>query len=283
MKIKFLLIGTSLSFLPTLSFAQCVATQDCATLGYTETSCNGGKGVKCPFGNKWACLSTEESVCKKNGFRYDCSNYAGGDGDTCGGKYKRCSCNSGYKWSGSTCIKESCSSAYQYTCKGAGYDAGSGTPCGGKYITCKCSSGYTWKNGLCQKDKGEAIGDLYYCNGRVVAVKTSDMDFYIAMNDLGDMNWGNAYCSTQNYTFCGELKGTLPTEEQLHIIYRRKSKLDPLLSENDGSELGGDWYWSSTVVDNGDTPIALDMSNGRTSNWEDLYDSNNVWPVLVDY
>ena len=56
MKIKFLLIGTSLSFIPTLTYAQCVATQDCETLGYTETSCNGGKGVKCPFGNKWACI-----------------------------------------------------------------------------------------------------------------------------------------------------------------------------------------------------------------------------------
>ena len=44
MKIKFLLLGTSLSFLPTLTFAQCVATQDCVTLGYTETTCNGGKG-----------------------------------------------------------------------------------------------------------------------------------------------------------------------------------------------------------------------------------------------
>ena len=38
MKIKFLLIGTSLSFIPTLTYAQCVATQDCETLGYTETT-----------------------------------------------------------------------------------------------------------------------------------------------------------------------------------------------------------------------------------------------------
>ena len=36
--------------------AQCVATQDCATLGYTETSCENG-GIKCPFGDKWACKS----------------------------------------------------------------------------------------------------------------------------------------------------------------------------------------------------------------------------------
>ena len=60
MKIRFLLLGMSLSLIPTITFGQCVATQDCETLGYTETSCNGGKGVKCPFGNKWACLTSEE-------------------------------------------------------------------------------------------------------------------------------------------------------------------------------------------------------------------------------
>ena len=76
--IKFLLIGTSLSFIPTITFAQCVATQDCETLGYTETSCNGGKGVKCPFGNKWACLTSEEEclnlACDKLGFIYTCND-----------------------------------------------------------------------------------------------------------------------------------------------------------------------------------------------------------------
>ena len=65
MKIKFLLLGTSLSFIPILSYAQCVETTNCETLGYTETSCNGGKGVKCPFGNKWACLGVNEEVCMK--------------------------------------------------------------------------------------------------------------------------------------------------------------------------------------------------------------------------
>ena len=36
--------------------AQCVTTQDCASLGYTENSCENG-GIKCPFGNAWACKS----------------------------------------------------------------------------------------------------------------------------------------------------------------------------------------------------------------------------------
>jgi len=35
--------------------AQCVATQDCASLGYTEASCPNG-GIKCPFGQGFACM-----------------------------------------------------------------------------------------------------------------------------------------------------------------------------------------------------------------------------------
>ena len=136
MKIKFLLLGTSLFFIPTLSFAQCVATQDCATLGYTETTCNGGKGVKCPFGNKWACLSTEESVCADNGFTYACSGaeYSGGSGDSCGGKYKKCACKSGYSWSNGVC-KSSCE--------------------GGRWITCRLKK--------CKADANSAKG-LYSCD-----------------------------------------------------------------------------------------------------------------------
>ena len=86
MNIKFLLLGTSLSLIPNLTFAQCVATQDCETLGYTETSCNGGKGVKCPFGNKWACLPTKESICKEEGFTLACNETGQlGGGDSCNG------------------------------------------------------------------------------------------------------------------------------------------------------------------------------------------------------
>ena len=36
------------------AWAQCVSTQDCTTLGYTESSCPNGKGVKCPFGSKYS-------------------------------------------------------------------------------------------------------------------------------------------------------------------------------------------------------------------------------------
>ena len=166
--IKFLLLGTSLSLIPSLTFAQCVATQDCATLGYTETSCNGGKGVKCPFGNLWACFKSdsecEQQFCDKYGF--------------------------------------------QYTCTGTGYSGGTGSACEGKYTACTCTSGYEWKDGSCQQQiLNGAQGELYYCNGTVVGVRATGMDFYVAMKDLGYMDWNNANSQCQSYSFCGNVKG----------------------------------------------------------------------------
>ena len=90
--------------------AQCVTTQDCKALGYTETSCSGGKGVKCPFGNGWYCGHDEVTPeqCSKLGFSYSCSGtgYAGGAGSACGGKYAQCKCSEGYSWNGNICKEQ---------------------------------------------------------------------------------------------------------------------------------------------------------------------------------
>ncbi len=60
MKLKFLLIGTSLSLIPQYATAQCAVT-DCQQLGYTSLkSCDGG--LKCPFGEYWACPKVEEKA-----------------------------------------------------------------------------------------------------------------------------------------------------------------------------------------------------------------------------
>ena len=104
MKIRFLLIGTSLSFIPQTINAQCVATQDCATLGYTETSCSGGSGVKCPFGNKWACFKSDSEVCQQYGFTLSCTgtNQTGGASKACNGKYNICKCATNFTWNTDT-------------------------------------------------------------------------------------------------------------------------------------------------------------------------------------
>ena len=149
----FLLIGTSLSFIPHLTSAQCVATQDCATLGYTETSCSGGSGVKCPFGNKWACFKSDSEVCQQYGFTQTCTG-AGqlGKGESCANLYKQCDCQDTYK----------------YVCSGTEYSGGSGSACGGKYAECTCASGYKWDatSGTCKANTANCvIGALYYSDG----------------------------------------------------------------------------------------------------------------------
>ena len=242
MKIRFLLIGTSLSLIPSLTSAQCVATQDCTTLGYTETSCSGGSGVKCPFGNKWACLKSESEI-----------------------KNQLCT-----------------ELGFTLTCTGTNQTGGSSNACNGKYSECSCASGYEWKNGSCQKGvQNGAIGDLYYCNGTVIGVKASGMDFYVAMNDSGEMFWFGAFSSCQNYPFCGNVTGTLPTKEQLLSIYNNKSAVNNLLVINGGTEITETNYWSSTF-NNGISHYVVNMSNGYSS-WK--YDSDNFYvrPILTSW
>ena len=88
-----LLTGTML-FLPMTTMAQsinCTPSPDCASLGYTESSCPNGAGVKCPWGNTWFC--TEEKC--DTSYQYTCSGtgYTGGSGEVCNGKYKSCTQN----------------------------------------------------------------------------------------------------------------------------------------------------------------------------------------------
>ena len=239
-KISFLLIGTSLSFIPTITFAQCVATQDCATLGYTETSCNGGKGVKCPFGNKWACIKSdsecEQQFCDKYGF--------------------------------------------QYTCSGTGYSGGVGTACNDKYQSCTCAPGYEWKDSACIGISG-AQGELYYCNGKVVGVRATGMNFYVGLTDLGKMQLSSVFSQCSSYVFCGNFKGTLPTKDQLVTIYNNKSRVNTLLSTNGGTQLTESAYWSSTP-DSSAYYYIVRMSNGEVSHGYS-YTNGYVLPVLTSY
>ena len=99
MKLKSLLLGTSLSLIPNLTYAQCSPAQSCAELGYKETANKGGC-LKCPFGNGWYC---PQKKCDAS-YQYTCtgSNEQPGT-DKCGDKYKSCACASGYEWKDGKC------------------------------------------------------------------------------------------------------------------------------------------------------------------------------------
>ena len=81
------------------AYAECTPTPDCASIGYTETSCEGDS-LKCPFDiTKMMCMPCDSS------FRYDCSgdNITGGIGFACGGKYVSCECSEGSVFKNGAC------------------------------------------------------------------------------------------------------------------------------------------------------------------------------------
>ncbi len=80
-------------------YGECTPTPDCASIGYTETSCEGDS-LKCPFDiTKMMCMPCDSS------FRYDCSgeNITGGTGSACGGKYVSCECSEGSVFKDGAC------------------------------------------------------------------------------------------------------------------------------------------------------------------------------------
>ena len=62
---KILLMTSAVVLFPLSSIAQttCTASPSCTSLGYTESSCPDGNGVKCPWGNKWFCPPKTEEDC----------------------------------------------------------------------------------------------------------------------------------------------------------------------------------------------------------------------------
>ena len=70
------------------------------------------------------------------------------------------------------------------------------------------------------------------------------MGFYVAMKDLGDMNWTNAKNQCSSYVFCGNIKGTFPSKNQLLAVYNNKSAVNQLLYKNGGTQMT-DHYWVS--------------------------------------
>ncbi len=95
-KISVVVIG----LVPFNVYGECTPTPDCASIGYTETSCEGAF-IKCPFDtSKLYCVPCDSS------FKYTCSgeNITGGTGSACGGKYVSCECFVGGKFNNGMCV-----------------------------------------------------------------------------------------------------------------------------------------------------------------------------------
>ncbi len=98
---KFGKIGVAvIALVPFNVYGECTPTPDCASIGYTETLCDGSY-IKCPFDtSKLYCVPCDSS------FKYDCSgdNITSGLGSTCGGKYASCECVYGATFVNGSCV-----------------------------------------------------------------------------------------------------------------------------------------------------------------------------------
>ena len=179
-----LLTGTML-FLPMTVMAQsinCTPSPDCAALGYTESSCPDGAGVKCPWGNAWFC--TEEKC--DTSYQYTCTGtgYAGGSGNSCGEKYTSCTCADGYEWKDETCQKEILKPEWG--------------KCNGSAKNCNIGD-ILYSDGTCSPQKISGKTPI-----AVVVYKSSDGNCAqgMALKSIGRYEWGSGtdISTLQNFT-----------------------------------------------------------------------------------
>ena len=168
---KKILLGFTALTVANSSYAlDCKTIPSCANLGYTmQASQCSGEILRCPFD-----LSNDNAVfCVKgvqcNGHNYDCSTIANASQDNeldeCDGKFKKCTCASGYVWNGSGSGSCNCdTSVFKYTCTGSRQSIPNGAvSCNGKYKTCSCEEEYSFIGGECTR--GCSSGSLLCSDG----------------------------------------------------------------------------------------------------------------------
>ncbi len=200
--------------------AQCVATQDCASLGYTETSCENG-GIKCPFGNTWACKSES---CDRGENNPDC---------TYGSIY----------YNDGTCIKEFVSGripigvvVYMDTVDNQKWimaldNAASYVKWSPEYVDIPEITNYTIER--------TAVSDLKSCENTE------------AMLALGVGTYHPAAAAAKYYApaGAGSTKGKwcLPSAGIWNMVNNHRTEIDAAISRVRGTSLGSSsYYWSSS-------------------------------------
>ena len=162
-KIGVVVIG----LVPCNVYGECTPTPDCASIGYTETSCEGDY-LACPFDStKLKCIPCDSS------FRYDCNgeNIIGGTGTACGGKYVSCECDNGLSFNNGDCI---CSKITSTECLvGTIY-----------YPNGKCSSDYI----SCQNPIGVVVKDNELVIGKPSASGIAWGGTNVDIDNLTNMN-----------------------------------------------------------------------------------------------
>ena len=253
---KFTLLTSVLLTAPFVAgnvLAQCVATQDCATLGYTETSCENG-GIKCPFGNTWACKSES---CDRGENNPDC---------TYGSIY----------YNDGTCIKEFVSGRIPI-----GVVVYIDTVDDQKWIMALDNAAIN----LNVRWSAEEVDVPEITNYTIERTAVSDLkscENTEAMLALGESKYPAA-ADAKNYAPAGaestKGKWCLPSAGIWNMVNNHRTEIDAAISRASGTSLSGDYdYWSSSEYS---SQTAWRYSSSRALEGSNKgYYSSKVRPVM---
>ena len=251
-----LLLSMTAILFPFSAYSTCTPTPDCASIGYTETSCET-KSVKCPFDtSKLFCIPCDSS------FQYDClgDNIASGVGDSCGRKYVSCTCSStDYIFSNGSCL---CDTA----CKVGAiyYSDGSCSAClhndknpvgvvvkDNELVVSIASVVMTWSSN--QVDMS-ALSNIYDASTAQSDYSGKSNTNYIVSN-YGANASSNAsvYCYNYAPTGMASSKGQwyLPAFGEIYTyIAQQYNQIEPTFANKLNSTIGH-YFWSSTEVSYG--------------------------------
>ena len=250
--VSFLLFSSSMT---NIANAACTPTPDCASIGYTETSCEGDS-LKCPFDiTKMMCMPCDSS------YRYDCSgaNITGGVGDTCGGKYVTCACSEGSVFQNGACACDnSCTVGAIY------YSDGTCSAC---VDSNKTAIGVVVKDNELVISQIQSTGMTWSSSYTNVSGITETTDSSVAKTDYNgkantlailetfpsDTTSNNAAVLCNSYSTDGTNTGDwyLPAAGELYdYIYGNYSTINSTVSKLSWT-FGGRYFWSSSECSSG--------------------------------
>ncbi len=228
----FALRGMTVLFLlacfPSVAQAEtCTPTPDCKSLGYTQSSCPDGGGVKCPWNTALLyCGENGKKICADMGHPYTCTGANEiPSGKACANKYyTTCTCASGYEWKNGKCEKNP-------------------------------TNGLVGDLYYCN---GTVVGIRVPGQNFVIAMKeTSDRTFWSS---------ANSYCAGYRFCGTGT-EGHLPTKDELLAISNNITYLKDQLQKNGGQQFTSHGYWSSSPYgsDNNGKFWIVYLDDGYTS------------------
>jgi len=248
--------------LSSTAYAECTPTPDCASIGYTETSCET-TSLKCPFDtSKLYCLPCDSS------FKYDCNgdNMTGSVGSACNGKYASCECASGTIFENGSCVCDtSCTVGAIY------------------YSDKTCSA--------CLVSGKTAIGVVVKDNELIVALTVSDMVWSGAYTDTSLTNYSSVSDVITDYN------GKSNTEVIVAAYPSNTSSNNVAVYCNSYSTAGtsaGDWYLPAagelySYVYSNYNAVKASWDKVETSFMDSFFwssserDSHIAWGVWVDW